>query len=125
VTPYIGYESLGGDAGRAGASFRTPLATLHAFNGWADVFLTTPDQGLTDAYGGVKGKAGSWDWDLLYHDFHAESGSGGLGHELDGAVSRKFAGKYSVLFKAAWFDASLDAGYADTTKLWVQLTADF
>ncbi|WP_258405309.1 hypothetical protein [Shewanella mesophila] len=33
----IGYEVLGSDDGKAG--FITPLATLHAFNGWTDKFL--------------------------------------------------------------------------------------
>jgi len=43
-----GYEELGtDDAG----SFKTPLATLHAFNGWADMFLGTPAGGLRDRYG--------------------------------------------------------------------------
>jgi len=125
VTPYVGYESLEGDDSRAGASFRTPLATLHAFNGWADTFLTTPDAGLEDMFGGVKGKAGVWNWDLLYHDFQAESGSVKFGSEIDASLSRGFAEKYSVLIKAAWFDAGHGGPYADTTKLWLQLTADF
>jgi len=125
LTPYLGFESLGGDNAHGGSAFRTPLATLHAFNGWADMFLTTPDAGLEDFFGGVKGKAAAWNWDLLYHDFRAESGSGKFGSEIDGSIGRQFAAKYSVLFKAAWFDADRDAPYADTTKLWLQLTADF
>ncbi|MDX1572303.1 MAG: alginate export family protein, partial [Xanthomonadales bacterium] len=45
----LGFESLGGgDA--PGAAFSTPLATLHAFNGWADRFLATPDAGLEDLF---------------------------------------------------------------------------
>ncbi|MAD46318.1 MAG: hypothetical protein CMI02_17975 [Oceanospirillaceae bacterium] len=43
----LGQETLGGD-GRYG--FGTPLATVHAFNGWADMFLTTPVTGLVDTY---------------------------------------------------------------------------
>ncbi len=125
LTPYIGYESLEGDDTRSGASFRTPLATLHAFNGWVDTFLTTPDAGLNDLFGGVKGSAGAWNWDLLYHDFEAESGSAKFGKEVDASLGRKFAEKYSVLFKAGWFDAERNAPYSDTTKLWLQLTADF
>ncbi|MBU6411431.1 MAG: alginate export family protein, partial [Verrucomicrobia bacterium] len=50
-----GFEDLGSGAntgaGGGRASFRTPLATLHAFNGWDDVFLTTPANGLRDMYG--------------------------------------------------------------------------
>ncbi len=38
------YEKLGSDDGLA--AVQSPFATLHAFNGWADVFLTTPVQGL-------------------------------------------------------------------------------
>ena len=34
---------------RATGAFNTPLATLHKFNGWADKFLTTPADGLTDS----------------------------------------------------------------------------
>ena len=43
----IGFESLGGSSD-PGEAFRTPLATLHAFNGWADKFLATPDAGLQE-----------------------------------------------------------------------------
>jgi hypothetical protein len=125
VTPYVGYELLEGDDTRAGASFRTPLATLHAFNGWADMFLTTPDAGLEDLFGGLKGNLGAWAWDLLYHDFNAESGGGGFGSELDASLSRPFAEHYSILFKAARFDGEDGSPYPDTTKFWVQLTADF
>lgn len=125
ITPYVGYESLGGDDSRSGASFRTPLATLHAFNGWADLFLTTPDAGLNDLFLGIKGKLGSWDWDALYHDFDAESGSQSFGSEFDASIGRNFAEKYSVLFKAAFFDGKDTSPFPDTTKLWFQLTADF
>jgi hypothetical protein len=125
ITPYVGYESLAGDDTKAGAAFRTPLATLHAFNGWADMFLNTPDAGLNDLFVGVKGALGTWNWDALYHDFDAESGSQSFGSEFDASIGRKFAEKYSVLFKAALFDASKSSPYPDTTKVWVQLTADF
>ncbi len=124
-TPYIGYESLGGDDTRPGAMFRTPLATLHAFNGWADRFLTTPPAGLNDFFLGVKGKAGTWNWNVLYHNFQAESGNADYGNEVDAALSRKFAERYAVLFKAAFFQGKNSSGFPDTTKLWVQLTANF
>jgi hypothetical protein len=124
-TPYIGYESLGGDDTRPGAMFRTPLATLHAFNGWADRFLTTPDAGLNDLFLGVKGKVGSWSWNVVYHDFEAESGSQNFGKEVDASIATKFTKHYGVLFKAAFFDAASSSTYVDTTKLWVQLTAGF
>ena len=125
VTPSIGFESLGGDDTTAGASFRTPLATLHAFNGWADIFLTTPNAGLLDLYAGVSGPIGAWKWELIYHDFQAEAGDADWGTEFDAALSFKFAERYGLLFKLATFDASSGSPYPDTTKLWAQLTADF
>ena len=125
VTPYIGFESLGGDDTRPGAMFRTPLATLHAFNGWADRFLTTPYAGLDDLFLGIKGKAGSWNWNLVYHDFDAESGGDSFGKELDASIGTKFAEHYGVLFKAAFFDGDRFSTYPDTTKLWFQFTASF
>lgn len=125
LTPFLGYESLGGDDSISGAAFRTPLATLHAFNGWADLFLNTPDAGLNDLFGGIKGSLAAWNWEVIYHDFEAESGSQSFGSEFDASVGRKFAEKYSVLFKAAFFDGAAASPYPDTSKLWLMLTADF
>ncbi|WP_191621321.1 alginate export family protein [Marinihelvus fidelis] len=120
----VGYESLGGDQERAGAAFRTPLATLHAFNGWADMFLTTPDAGLTDLYGGVKWPVGPWTLNVIGHVFQAQSGGKDLGLELDTSLSRSLADDVDLLIKAARFDGDHPA-YADTTKWWVQLRAGF
>jgi hypothetical protein len=125
VTPYFGVESLGGDAGKAGAAFRTPLASLHGFNGWADVFTATPDAGLVDYFLGARGKFGSWEWDATYHEFDAESGSQSFGSELDASLGRRFAEHYHVLFKAALFDGDASSPYVDISRLWVQLTGDF
>lgn len=125
ITPYLGYEMLGGNEDRAGAAFRTPLATLHAFNGWADKFLATPNAGLKDLFAGVKGKAGRFNWNLVWHEFNAEDGSGSFGQEIDASVGTRFAKRYGVLLKAAWFDGKRFSGYDDTTKFWVQFTAGF
>lgn len=124
ATVYIGYEVLSGDSTLSGQAFRTPLATLHAFNGWADKFLTTPDAGLNDAFIGAKGKLGKWNWNVLYHDFSADSGSGDYGTEFDGFIKHKFMNNYSILFKAALFNSDSPA-FGDTNKYWIQLTADF
>jgi hypothetical protein len=124
LTPYVGYESLGGDASRPGAAFRTPLATLHAFNGWADKFLTTPNAGLDDLFLGVRGKTGAWSWELCYHDFRAQEGPGSFGDEVDASLGRALFEKFGVLLKAAWFNGEPTTPYDDTTKVWVQLTAD-
>ena len=123
VTLLAGFESLGGDVAHAGRAFRTPLATLHGFNGWADKFLATPDPGLEDMFLGARGALGEWSWTVIYHDFNAESGNRGYGSEWDGSIGRRFAKRYGLLFKAARFD-SADAAFGDTTKFWVQFTYD-
>lgn len=120
------YESLGGDAASAGMSFRTPLATLHAFQGWADQFLATPGSGVDDRYVTVKYKAASWNLQAVYHDFSSEAGSGDFGTELDIAASRKLGDRYGLLLKAAFFDAdSAATSFVDTNKFWIMLTANY
>ena len=57
LTAKVGYEVLGSD-NNGTASFKTPLATLHKFNGWADKFLVTPAAGLEDLYASLAWKPG-------------------------------------------------------------------
>jgi hypothetical protein len=123
VAVKLGRESLGGDATRAGHVFRTPLATLHAFQGWADKFLTTPAQGIEDTYVGVTGRVAGVEWQASWHDFGAEAVSRDYGTELDLSASRKFAGRYEVLLKFA--DYRADGFAADTRKYWLQFGASF
>lgn len=101
--------------------------TLHAFNGWADQFLTTPGIGLDDLYATVKFKAGKWNLTGVYHDFSAETGSGDYGTEFDLSAARKFGERYGVLFKGAFFsaDSSTPLSQVDTNKFWIMLTASY
>jgi hypothetical protein len=117
-----GYEVLGGDRS-AGQGFQTPLATLHKFQGWADKFLATPAAGIEDMYAGATAKFLGGTFGLYYHDFDAESGSGDYGEEIDASAMWKFADHYSVLLKAANFDADSSSSLTDSTKFWVQLQA--
>jgi len=116
-----GIESLGSDDGQA---FRTPLATLHAFNGWADLFLTTPADGLDDLYLRAGLDLGGWQLDLRLHDFSAETGGADYGSELDLAAKRGLGERYDLLLQVATFDAD-DPSFSDTTKAWLMLTARF
>jgi hypothetical protein len=120
-----GYEELGSDHGVA--AFQTPLATLHAFNGWADLFLTTPANGLRDYYGGVS-KTFAVDAlpglkaDLTYHEFDADFGGGDYGSEWDASIGFKL-GPVGLLAKYANYAAS---GFAvDTEKFWLQAELAF
>ncbi len=117
----IGYESLGSDNGQG---FRTPLATLHAFNGWADQFLATPATGLEDLYFKASYGIDAWNLQFVYHDFSAESGGGDYGSEIDLSAARTLGGRYTLLLKLAAFNAD-STSYTDTTKAWLMLGAGF
>ncbi|NNF18051.1 MAG: alginate export family protein [Gammaproteobacteria bacterium] len=124
VTGLLGYEVLGGDANNPGRAFRTPIATLHGFNGWADQFLTTPGAGLTDLYVGAKGKAGRFAWQALWHDFSAEDGSADYGREIDAVLSTRFGGNYSAMLKVANFNAA-NSNFPNVTKFWLMVSASY
>lgn len=115
-----GYEELGSDGGVA--AFQTPLATLHAFNGWADLFLTTPANGLRDYYGGISKTFGlpflpGIKADLVYHQFDSDFGGIDYGSEWNASLGFKL-GPVNLMAKYANYNAS---GFAvDTEKVWLQ-----
>lgn len=140
--PALGYEILGSDDGKKG--FATPFATLHAFNGWADRFLTTPVTGLRDLYVNLGATAAGAQFMVSYHDYKADKASiaagptlGEVFHygtELDLSVSRKF-GAVTYLAKYAAFsnDRLLEkvvataptATVSDSRKIWLQADWNF
>lgn len=118
---FAGYEVLTGDGVKG---FATPLATAHAFNGYADVFLATPGSGLEDIYGKAVykfKKFGPFDSGKLvaiYHDFQAEATNQDFGTELDLiAVANK--GPLTFVAKYAGYDK--DTFAADIDRLWLQV----
>jgi len=117
----VGLERLDGNGARG---FGTPLATLHAFNGWADVFLATPARGLTDLNlkGGTTLPVGSRKLKLAaaIHDFSDADGGLDYGREFDASASLPLTPKLSLELKAARFDGDLPA-FADRTKVWFTL----
>jgi hypothetical protein len=114
-----GFERLGAGSGRA---FQTPLATLHAFNGWADKFTTTPINGLEDRYLSAQGtftmagKAASWQ--VMAHDFQSDRGAD-YGTEWDASLALTLRPGLVALAKLA--DYQSDGFARDTRKLWLQL----
>ncbi len=122
----VAYEKLGSDDGSA---FQTPLATLHKFNGWADVFLTTPANGLQDmnvslSYR-VPGESGLSGMLLkaIYHDFSADVGGQNYGDEWGFLISKKLNKTFTASAKAAFYNA--DEFATDTTRFWFTLGAKF
>ena len=111
-----GRELLSGDGHYA---FQTPLATLHAFNGWADKFLTTPVDGLDDRYLAWNRKFGRVEANLAWHDYRSDRGGHDLGSEWNaslGFVPRKH---WLVLAKAADYRAG--PGGKDLRKTWLSV----
>ncbi len=120
-----GYEQLGAGNGRA---FQTPMATLHKFNGWADLFLTTPANGLQDWYGGVSYKfpkvkaLPGLNAAVTYHRFESDVGSLHYGDEWDASIGFK-RGRVGVLAKFADYQA--DRFGTETQKFWLQLELSY
>lgn len=110
------------------AALQTPLATLHAFNGWADKFLTTPPAGLRDLYGevGYKFRAGTLKGLTLraiVHDFAATKADAAYGRELNLLATYPIRPNFVLLGKFAHYEANSFA--ADTTKGWLSLQFSF
>jgi hypothetical protein len=128
-----GVETLEGDGVNR---FQTPLATLHKFQGYADVFLVTPANGITDRYGtfGYETKLDGMDpltgvmAAITYHDFETERGGGSLGTETDVELVARFGDQWSAGIKYADYDGipstpGVCTTCADRSKLW--LSVDF
>lgn len=120
LTLKVGYEVLeAGEDKNTGLNvgFKTPLATLHKFQGWADKFLATPADGIEDAYIGISGKLGPVKLGAFYHDFQAESASTDYGTELDLVATWPVNKQLTLQAKYADYDA--DDLLTDTTKFWL------
>ena len=123
----LGFENLQSDEGQFG--FSTPLATAHKFQGWADQFLNTPNEGLQDIYFSVGAKFDGIKLLAVYHDFTSDednlSGDDDLGSEV-GFLALKNFGDYKVSVKYANYDGGDDSfNKSDTEKLWLTVSGAF
>jgi hypothetical protein len=123
----VGYEVLGSDDGVA--AFTTSLATLHAFQGWADKFLTTPAAGIEDIYFSIGTTVKSVTLGFVYHTYSANEGYLNYGKEY-GLVAETKAGPVGLTLKYADYSADADAPTAvgfthDTKKLWLMAAVTF
>ena len=136
-TVEAGIESLSGDGQNA---FGTPLATLHAHNGWADIFLVTPVNGLQDRYLRATYKASGINrWidntvvQLVYHDFNSVRGTANYGSEWNFDITRVFTERdmMPISYMKSWSFGVRYADYEaqdfaqDTRKGWITLGARF
>lgn len=106
----IDHEVLSSNNGRY--AFQTPLGTNHLFQGWADVFLATPRQGMEDTFVTF---AGSIEKAKLYAEYHVfksderyQSLNGQLGDkygtELDLSVTYPFTKEITAKLEYANFN---------------------
>lgn len=132
VQAKFNYEVLGGD-GVYG--FTTPLATLHAHNGWADKFLTTPRDGLRDASISVGGALYGTKLLAVYHKYSSDNLSYDFGSEWNLQAARKFDKNITLLVKYANYSGDTNATNVsrnapqalskDISKIWLQAEISF
>ncbi|MDO8413964.1 MAG: alginate export family protein [Gallionellaceae bacterium] len=118
----LGYEVLGSTGTKA---FSTPLATLHAFNGWVDMFLTTPATGLKDTYLSAGTTLADIKFGAVYHDFRAATDSSKLGTEWNLVATKSFTKNYLLGAKYGRFNSSSAPARVDTNKFWLWAEAKF
>lgn len=131
-----GYEVLGSGAnsgaggGRLG--FKTPLASPHSFNGWAEVFVTHPNNGLQDIYEYAQVTLPAQiPVRFVYHKYYADYGSGNYGQEFDLMISKKFGQHWSAMVE--WADylgqdiaaPAVTAKNEDVQKFWAAIEFNF
>jgi hypothetical protein len=87
----IDHEKLSSNNGKY--AFQTPLGTNHLFQGWADVFLATPRQGMEDTFITF---AGSIEKAKLYAEYHVFKSD-----EKYQSLNGKFGDKYGTEFDAS------------------------
>jgi hypothetical protein len=112
------------------AGFRTPLATLHAFNGFADVFIGPRADGST---GGLTDLYFSHAVPIVYgikmtntaHIYGDDEISGEKGIELNSVFAKKFDNNILGIIKLAQYNSQEDARYKDTQRASVELNYTF
>lgn len=110
------------------AGFRTPLATLHAFNGFADVFLgqrlTGTTGGLTDVY---ISHALPLFWGIkmtnTLHAYGDNEISTGRGWEINSVLAKKFDQHFLAIAKVAHFET--ESTLPTTTRFSIELNYTF
>jgi hypothetical protein len=126
LTGLAGYEVLEGN-GTIG--FATPLATLHAFNGWADMFLVTPTNGLKDFY--MKAAytvpadfvaAKALNLAVVWHNYRTDTRNQGIGNEWDLQAELVMDASLSFMAKYARYEGAGTAfgGFPDKSVFWLQ-----
>jgi hypothetical protein len=97
--------------------FQTPLATRHAFNGWAEVFLNTPPAGLSTVNAFVGADIFGVTATAKYYRFRSDYKDQSYGDEWDLSLIYKFNDHIQVGVEYADYHA--DGFGADTQSGWL------
>lgn len=117
-------------------SFQTPLATLHIHQGWADRFLATPANGISNTAFNASGKLGdvkctfefnSYSSDEGGHDYGSEYGTSCSYSWLEGSMLSGWTIGAKFTSFSADSDGAMDAGISlnDTNKFWFWFQRNF
>jgi hypothetical protein len=111
ATKSFGQQSLMLSIESFGDGFKTPLATAHAFNGFADAFtggrIEGNNRGLTDVYLAYTiPLVWKMKWINTLHAFGDNEISTGYGWEYDSVLTKKFDDNLSALAKFAVFTSN-------------------
>lgn len=82
----LDHEKLSSNDGKY--AFQTPLGTNHLFQGWADVFLTTPRQGMEDTFITIASSLAKAKLNAEFHVFKSD--------EKYQSLNGKFGDKYGT-----------------------------
>lgn len=115
--------------------FKTPFALLHAFNGFADVFVMQRAgandaggayHGLTDLYLGFtqKGLPLGTTFKVFGHAYLDDRLGTFYGYEVDAVLERSFSERVSGILKAAHF-VSEERGFPDATQVTLEMNYRF
>ncbi len=134
LIPLAGYEVLGSDDGKYG--LQTPYATKHAFQGWVDQFLVTPNEGVRATYVSL-----GFDLNFLgtkflaaFHDFDSDEKNTttkrkvDFGKEWNFQVTKAIGANWILGSKVGKYedgDATAAAARKDSTKLWAWVELNF
>ena len=116
--------------------FKTPLATVHAFNGYADAFVLQRIglsnsggnfEGITDIYLKYKqsGILGNMTFKSSLHYFLDDSLSNSYGYEADAVLIKPINENLKAILKAAYFQADSEGPFSDIKQVSVELNYTF
>ena len=119
------HEVLGSGGAQA---FQTPLASLHKFQGEADVFLSTPINGIADTSVALKYNGGTFGLlkditpTVRLHQFEADRGGATYGQEIDFVLQAKLA---DFKLKLTLADYRADTFASDRQRVFASISKRF